>query len=78
MELKNKEFVFKTLDDIVSKEQYDKEIPNKDLEIVSGNNAKGADYWGELWAKKNNLKLMLFPAEWNNKKPKKPENWGSK
>lgn len=77
IELKNKEFIFKTLIDIISKEQYDKEVSNKDLEIVSGNNPKGADYIGELFAKNNNLKLTLFPAEWNNEKPKKPENWGS-
>lgn len=77
IESKDKDFVFKTLGDIVSKEQYKKEISNKDLEVVSGNNPKGADYLGELWAKKNNLKLTLFPAEWNNEKPKKPENWGN-
>ncbi len=79
MGLKDKEFVFKILDEIVSKEQYftDKKIPNSSLEIVSGNNPKGADYLGESWAKKNNLKLTLFPAEWNNEKPKKPENWGN-
>lgn len=79
MEIKNRDFVFNTLDDIVSKEQYftDKKVPNILLEVVSGNNPKGADYLGELWAKKNNLKLTLFPAEWNNEKPKKPENWGN-
>lgn len=55
IELKNKDFIFKTLDDIVSKEQYftEKKIPNVSLEILSGNN-KGADYIGELWAKKIN------------------------
>ena len=79
IDLKNKDFIFKTLDDIISKEQYftDKKIPNESLEIVSGNNQKGADYIGESWAKKNNLKLTLFPADWTNKKPKKPENWGN-
>lgn len=31
--------------------------------IVSGN-AKGADEYGEKWAKKNNLELTRFPADW--------------
>lgn len=79
IELKSKEFIFKTLEDIISKEQYftERKVPNTELEIVSGNNPKGADYIAELWAKKNNLKLTLFPADWNNEKPKKPENWGN-
>lgn len=77
LEIKNKEFVFKTLNDIISKEQYFREIANKDLEVVSGNNPKGADYLCEQWAKSHNLKLTLFPAEWTNEKPKKPDNWGN-
>jgi len=77
IELKNKDFIFNTLNDIVSKEQYIKEIANKNLEVVSGNNPKGADYLGEQWAKNHNLKLTLFPAEWTNEKPKIPENWGN-
>lgn len=77
LEIKQKSFIFKTLDDIVCKEQYFREVSSKDIEIVSGNNPKGADYLGEQWAKSNNLKLTLFPAEWTNKTPKKPENWGN-
>lgn len=76
LDIKNKDFVFKMLESIVSKEQYARIIPNKNLEIVSGNNSKGVDYLGELWAKSHSLNLILFPAEWTNEKPKKPDNWG--
>lgn len=79
LEVKDKSFVFKTLDDIVSKEQYfsSKKVPNESLEIISGNNSKGADWLAERWAKENKLSLKLFPADWNNIKPKKPDNWGN-
>jgi len=36
----------------------------KDIEIVSGH-ANGADKLGERYAKENNLKLTLFPANWD-------------
>lgn len=70
-------FLDKTMTDIISSEQYRLEIPNKELEVVSGNNPRGADYLGEKWAKSNNLKLTLFPADWNDMKPKIPANWGN-
>lgn len=77
MEISYRDFVSKTLVDIISKIQYDKETPNKELEIISGNNSKGADWLAERWAEENKLSLRLFPAEWNNEKPKKPDNWGN-
>lgn len=35
-----------------------------DIEIISGH-AKGADYFGEKYAKSNNLKLTIFKADWD-------------
>jgi len=35
-----------------------------DIEIVSGR-ARGIDILGERYAKENNLKLKLFPADWD-------------
>lgn len=35
-------------------------------EIVSGN-ARGVDQLGELYAIINNIRIMDFPADWNNK-----------
>lgn len=35
-----------------------------DVEIVSGT-ANGADWLGEKYAEANNLKLTLFPADWD-------------
>lgn len=31
--------------------------------IVSGG-ARGVDNHGEIWAKKNNIKIVMFPAQW--------------
>ena len=62
-------FLDKTMTDIISKNQYDLEIPNKELEIVSGNNPRGGDYQGEKWSRKNNISLKLFPADWNDMSP---------
>lgn len=38
----------------------------KITEIVSGN-ARGVDSLGELYAIINNVRIMNFPADWNNK-----------
>ena len=46
------------------KEFCDNIIKDDDYEIVSGN-AKGADKLGENYSKERNLKLTLFPADWN-------------
>ena len=46
------------------KEFCDNIIKDNDYEIVSGN-AKGADKLGERYSKDRNLKLTLFPADWN-------------
>lgn len=50
-------------------------------EIVSGG-AQGADRLAELYAKKNNLPIKVFPADWNNTKGKnvivKVNQWGKK
>ena len=34
-------------------------------EVVSGK-AKGADSFGEDWARQNNISIKEFPAQWNN------------
>lgn len=73
----NRDFFEKTCKDILVKEQYDKIIPKWEIEIVSGNNPKGVDWLGEQWAKANEIALKLFPADWRNENPKRPENWGS-
>ncbi len=61
-------FVKKYLTDIISKEQYfsDEKIPNSEIEIVSGNANRGADWLGEKFARENKLYLKLFPAAWND------------
>lgn len=64
--LEDYEFLRKTCFDIIAKEQYDKGIPNKDVEIVSGNNKGGADFLGEKFAKQYNLQTKLFPANWGD------------
>lgn len=38
---------------------------NDEVEIVSGG-ARGADSLGERYAKDNNLKLKIFPADWDS------------
>lgn len=35
-------------------------------EVVSGT-ARGVDQLGELWAKRNNIPVKQFPADWNGK-----------
>lgn len=37
---------------------------SKEVEIVSGG-ARGADKLGELYAKEHNLRLKIFPADWD-------------
>jgi hypothetical protein len=69
LKLNDYDFVELNLVNIISKEQYIREVPNSRLEIVSGNASSGADYLGELFAKKYNLSLKLFPAEWTNMEP---------
>ena len=59
-------FLETTCTNIISKIQYDNIIPNNKLEIISGNANRGADRLGEKFARKYNVSLKLFPAEWNN------------
>lgn len=46
------------------KEFCDSILTDTNYEIVSGN-AKGADKLGERYSTERNLKLSLFPANWN-------------
>ena len=69
LEVKDYSFVKGILTDIISKEQYDTATPNTDLEIVSGNANRGADWLGEKFARENKLALKLFPADWNDMTP---------
>jgi hypothetical protein len=62
------DFVKKICFDIISKEQYEREVPNKELVIVSGK-AQGADYLGERFAREYALTIKEFPAQWNDMTP---------
>jgi len=42
-----------------------KNLDYNDIEIVSGC-ASGADSLGEVFARKNKIKITPFPADWNN------------
>ena len=48
----------KNCNDIISS------MNNSDVEIVSGN-ARGADFYGEMYAKNNKYNLKKFPANWS-------------
>lgn len=37
---------------------------NDITEIVCGD-ARGADTWGNIWASRNNISVVHFPANWN-------------
>jgi hypothetical protein len=63
------EFVKKILLDIISKEQYNLEIPSSEIEIISGNANRGADWLGEKFAREYSLSLRLFPVNWNDMNP---------
>lgn len=62
----DKDFLFTTCLDIISEIQYKHEVPLSDVEILSGHNPKGADYYGERFATAYGVKLKLFPANWND------------
>lgn len=49
----------------INKQQHLYKINHENIEIISGK-AKGADTLGEIFAKKYNLILREFPAEWDN------------
>ncbi len=69
-EFEDYNFLAEICTDIMSKIQYDNvlgdTIRTNEIEIVSGHAARGGDHYGEKFAKKNNLKLKLFPARWND------------
>ena len=62
----DRDFLFKECLNIISKLQYDYEIPVSEVEILSGHNPNGADYFGEKFANTYKVKLKLFPADWND------------
>lgn len=52
-----------------SREFNDYELMNEvlsklDIEIIISGGARGADFLAEKYAKKNNIDLKVFPAEW--------------
>ena len=59
-------FLKETCLNIVAKEQYMREIPNKEVEFVSGHAPRGADYYGERFAKEYGFEPKLHPANWND------------
>lgn len=61
-----KDFLFQECLEIIARNQYEMEVGLQDVEIVSGHNPSGADYYGEKFAQKHNIKLKLFPANWND------------
>jgi hypothetical protein len=67
--LENYEFLREVCFNIIAGEQYTRDIPNTDIEIVSGNNKGGADFFGEKFAKQYKLQIKLFPADWNDMTP---------
>lgn len=62
----DKEYLFATCLDIISRNQYLLEISTADMEIVSGKNPKGADFYGEQFAKKHKIRVKEFPAKWDD------------
>ena len=40
------------------------QVPQSQMEIISGHCPTGADSLGELFAKRNGIRLTLFPADW--------------
>lgn len=53
----NKTLMFKKLDEVM-------QTLSAPVEIVSGH-CRGADILGEEYARKNNIPLITFPADWN-------------
>lgn len=62
----DRDFLFSECLEIIAKLQYKHEIALPDVEIVSGHNPRGADYYGERFAEKYGIKTKLFPANWND------------
>lgn len=40
------------------------QVPPSQMEVISGHCPTGADSLGELFAKRNGIRLTLFPADW--------------
>ncbi len=57
------DFLKETCLNIISKEQCDRVLP---IEFVSGHAPRGADYYGEKFAKEFGFTPKLFPANWND------------
>ena len=66
MDFTDRDFLFSECLEIIAKLQYKHEIAMTDVEIVSGHNPRGADYYGERFAEKYGIKTKLFPANWND------------
>jgi hypothetical protein len=54
----------RTFNDYNLLESYLNPYKNNISLVISGA-AKGADSLGEKWANKNNIKTLIFPADWN-------------
>lgn len=39
-------------------------VPPSQMEVMSGHCLTGADHYGEVFAKRNGIRLTLFPADW--------------
>lgn len=75
-EFRDKEFLFKTLDFLLSKKDL------KDVTLIHGAQKSfdkhleiyyGADYFADLWAKERGVKVEKFPADWDGL-PDTPES----
>jgi hypothetical protein len=58
----NYEYLMGAVDRYIKTSEED--FPDNEIEIVSGG-ARGADTLAERYAKEKNLKLKVFPADWN-------------
>ena len=61
--------------DIISKEQNERIIGSFDMEMVSGGNPSGIEYYCEKWAEKHKVKVKRFPPDWNNENPSRPDGF---
>jgi len=42
------------------------QVPPSQIEVISGHCLTGADHYGEVFARRNGIRLTLFPADWKN------------
>lgn len=53
----------KAMTDVISEVQYKNVVHTKDVELVHGG-ARGTDMMADMFARSNNIKFKVFPADW--------------